>query len=68
MLLFERMVCIFGIIDVVKVVFRFQNEFGIFCEEQLMRVKYNVVFLINLKYVFMKDFVVDGNGIFINIG
>lgn len=64
--LFERTARTFGITDVVKAVFRSQNEPGILCEEQPMRVKYNAVFLINLKHVPMKDLVADGNGTFTN--
>ena len=33
-----------------------------------MRVKYNAVFLINLKHVPVKDLVADGNGTFTNTG
>lgn len=66
--LFERTARTFGITDVVKAVFRSQNEPGILCEEQPMRVKYNAVFLINLKHVPMKDLVADGNGTFTNTG
>ena len=66
--LYERTARTFGITDVVKAVFRSQNEPGILCEEQPMRVQYNAVFLINLKHVPMKDLVADGNGTFTNTG
>ena len=66
--LYERTARPFGITDVVKAVWRSQNEPEILCKQHPMRVTYNGVFLIDLKHVPLKDLVADGNGVFTNTG
>lgn len=66
--LYERTARPFCITDVVKAVWRSQNEPGILYKQHPMWVTYNGVFLIDLKHVPLKDLVADGNGIFTNTG
>ena len=66
--LYERTACPFGITDVVKAVWRSQNEPELLCKQHPMRVTYNGVSLIDLKCVPLKVLVADGNGVFTNTG
>ena len=66
--LYERTARPFCITDVVKAVWRSQNEPEILCKQHSMRVTFNGVFLIGLKHVPLKDLVADGNGVFTNTG
>ena len=66
--LYERTARPFCITDVVKAVWRSQNDPEILCKQHPMRVTYNGVFLIDLKHVPLKDLVAYGNGVFTNTG
>lgn len=66
--LYERTARPFCITDVVKAVWRSQNEPEILCKQHPMRVTYNGFLLIDLKHVPLKDLVAGGNGVFTNTG